>query len=66
MVTIYIARLTASTYVLVVAPPGEAEYNCLKVNVQIAKQDFVKLDLTGELPGRERGGAEGAGEDRKE
>ncbi|KAI9878909.1 MAG: GTP-binding protein gtr1 [Pleopsidium flavum] len=56
MVTIYIARLTASTYVLVVGPPGEAEFNCLKVNVQIAKEDFVKLDLTGELPGRERGG----------
>lgn len=57
MVSIYIARLTVSTYVLVVAPPGEAEFNCLKINVQIAKEDFVKLDLTGELPPKERGGA---------
>lgn len=56
MVNIYVARLTSSTYVLVIAPPGEAEFNCLKVNVQLAKEDFVKLDLTGELPGRNRGG----------
>lgn len=75
MVNIYVARLTASTYVLVAAPPGEAEFNCLKVNVQIAKEDFVKLDLTGELPGRDRGGEaaaaaaavdEGGEEDREE
>jgi hypothetical protein len=57
MVNIYVGRLTASTYVLVIAPPGEAEFNCLKINVQIAKEDFVKLDLTGELPGKDRGGA---------
>ena len=62
MVSIYIARLTASTYVLVVVPPGEADFNCLRVNVQIAKADFVKLDLTGELPGRERRGSSAAAE----
>lgn len=56
MVNIYVARLTGSTYVLVIAPPGEAEFSCEKINVQIAKEDFVKLDLTGELPGRGRGG----------
>lgn len=60
MVNIYVGRLTASTYVLVIAPPGEAEFNCLKINVQIAKEDFVKLELTGELPGMDRGGVAAA------
>ncbi len=64
MVNIHIARLTSSTYVLVIAPPGEAEFNCLKLNVQMAKEDFVKLDLTGELPRGERGGARVNGDEK--
>lgn len=42
-----LARLTGNTYVLVVLPPGEADINCTRANIAMARDEFSALDGLG-------------------
>lgn len=39
-----IARLTTTTYALVIFPPGEAEFQCARLNILNARDEFAELD----------------------
>lgn len=39
-----IARLTTTTYALVIFPPGEAEFQCARLNILKARDGFTELD----------------------
>ncbi|KAL8722999.1 MAG: hypothetical protein Q9225_000615 [Loekoesia sp. 1 TL-2023] len=43
-----INRLTYNTYVLVVFPPGEAELQCAKLNILLAKDEFARIESVAE------------------
>ncbi|KAL8996363.1 MAG: hypothetical protein Q9188_006584 [Gyalolechia gomerana] len=43
-----IHRLTYNTYVLVVLPPGEAELQCAKLNILMAKDEFARIESVAE------------------
>ncbi|KAI9771544.1 MAG: GTP-binding protein gtr1 [Geoglossum umbratile] len=46
--SLFIDRLTSNTYILVVVKPGESDLNTAKMNVKIAREDFERLDVTGD------------------
>ena len=56
-----IEELTKNTYVMVVLPPGEAEVNCARLNIGIARERFTSMDI---LSGREHEDGQGVGSGR--
>jgi Ras-related GTP-binding protein A/B len=38
----FLARFTENTYIMVVLPPGEAEFNCGVLNTMMAKESFQR------------------------
>ena len=43
-----IDKFTNNTFVLAVLPPGDAELNCTRINIATARDEFMKLDTTGD------------------
>ncbi|MCJ1438975.1 GTP-binding protein gtr1 [Xylographa pallens] len=53
---VIIDKFTNNTFVLAVLPPGDAELNCTRINIATARDEFMKLDTTGDRSRREGGG----------
>ncbi len=48
----FITRLTENTNLAVIMPASEGAFNCARMNVQIARQEFAHLDIV-EKKGKE-------------
>ncbi|KAI9822401.1 MAG: GTP-binding protein gtr1 [Pycnora praestabilis] len=46
---LFIFRLTANTYIMVIIPPGESSYNLAYTNSIAARADFAQLETTGDV-----------------
>ncbi|KAI9802316.1 MAG: GTP-binding protein gtr1 [Piccolia ochrophora] len=57
---LFIARFTQTTYVLVVVPPGECNYNGAVLNTQIARDHFEKVEELGLASTRSTGDVAGS------
>ena len=40
-----LSRLTNNTYVLLVVPPGDTDIECARLNIMMARERFVRLDV---------------------